>query len=461
MRGEPRWLAIAAALFLAAPGATVGPRPAAAQQGDSLGTPVAPARPESTAHAPAPPAHVAAPPGHRAAAAAPRSITSEQAAGARPGAMCGICHSDVRVEFDRGVHKSEGLACTSCHGGDANATTVAAAHRAPFRGVPRRRDIPALCATCHSQVSRMRPYNLPSDQYALYQTSQHGIRLAKGDEKVAVCTDCHGVHEIRPPSDPQSSVFVRNIPATCGKCHGDPKLMRQYGRKDNPLVEYTTGVHGKALLEQGNSAAPECTRCHGSHSATPPGVGDVEKVCGQCHSKVRAYFVAGPHKEAMDAAGLPECAACHHNHKIMPVSITTLDKVCIECHEQGSDEIKLAGTFKSMVTRAAGEIDRADKLVHEAERIPLYVDDYKSRLTDARTALMEAYPVMHALDTTLVEPHTRRAWSIASQVRTEIHEKLAGRVWRLVGLALLWFYLLVTAAVVLRARRRAAAESRR
>jgi hypothetical protein len=445
MSGVPRRLAIATALLLLA-------APGAAQQGDSLGTPVAPARPESTAHAPAPPPHVTA---------APRRLTSEQAAGAKPGAMCGICHSAVRVEFDRGVHKSEGLACTSCHGGDANATTVAAAHRAPFRGVPRRRDVPALCASCHSQVSRMRPYNLPSDQYALYQTSQHGIRLAKGDEKVAVCTDCHGVHEIRPPSDPKSSVFERNIPATCGKCHGDAKLMHLYGRKDNPLVEYTTGVHGKALLEQGNSAAPECTRCHGSHSATPPGFGDVEKVCGQCHSKVRAYFIAGPHKEAMDAAGLPECAACHENHKILPVTITTLDRVCIECHEQGSKEIKLAGTFKSMVTRASDEIDRAEKLVHEAERIPLYVDDYKSRLIDARTALMEAYPVMHALDASLVEPHTRRAWSIASQVRTEIHAKLAGRVWRYVGLGLFWFYILVTAAVVMRARRRAAAESRR
>jgi predicted CXXCH cytochrome family protein len=461
MSRGPRRLAIAASLLLA----MSGPALAAAQQGDSLGTPPAPARPESTVTAPAPPpkstAHEAAPPAHPATVAAPRSITPEQAAGAKPGAMCGICHSEVRVEFDRGVHKLEGLACTSCHGGDANATTVAAAHRAPFRGVPRRRDIPALCASCHSQVSRMRPYNLPSDQYALYQTSQHGLRLAKGDEKVAVCTDCHGVHEIRPPSDPKSSVFTRNIPATCGKCHGDPKLMHLYGRKDNPLVEYTTGVHGKALLEQGNNAAPECTRCHGSHSATPPGVGDVEKVCGQCHSKVRSYFIAGPHKEAMDAAGLPECAACHQNHKILPVTIATLDRVCIECHEQGSDEIKLAGTFKTMVTRASDEIDRAETLVHEAERIPLYVDDYKSRLTDARTALMEAYPVMHALDASLVEPHTRRAWSIASQVRTEIHAKLAGRVWRYVGLLLFWFYLLVTAAVLTRARRRAAAESRR
>ena len=378
---------------------------------------------------------------------------------AKPGAMCGVCHSDIRVQFDRGIHKAEGIACVSCHGGDPNATTVATAHRPPFGGVPKRRDIPALCASCHADVSRMRPYNLPSDQYVLYQTSQHGIRLAKGDEHVAVCTDCHGVHEIRPPSDPKSSVFARNIPSTCGKCHGDAALMGTYGHKDNPVADYTAGVHGKAFLAGGNDAAPECTRCHGSHGATPPGMGDVAKVCGQCHARVRSYFLAGPHKQGLDDAGLPECAACHGNHKIPPATIAMLDRVCLDCHHSGSNEMKLAGTFKSMYTQASDEVDRAEKLVEEAARIPLYVDDYKARLTDARTALMESFPVMHALDAAQVEPQTRRARSIAAEVSSEIHQKLAGRAWRYVGLALFWFYLLLTASIVVRARRRASARS--
>jgi hypothetical protein len=71
---------------------------------------------------------------------------------------------------------------------------------------------------------------------------------------------------------------------------------------------------------------------------------------------------------------------------------------------------------------------------------------------------MESFPVMHALDASLVEPHTRRARSIATEVGKEIHQKLAARLWRIVGLALLWFYLLLTATIVVRARRRAAAE---
>jgi predicted CXXCH cytochrome family protein len=398
------------------------------------------------------------PPLHPLHAAPLRSIPPGRTAETKAGGMCGICHSDIRVEFEKGIHRTEGLACVSCHGGDPKATTVAGAHRGSYRGVPRRRDIPALCASCHSDIVKMRAYNIPSDQYALYQTSQHGIRLAKGDESVAVCTDCHGVHEIRPPSDPQSSVFRRNIPATCGRCHGNPALLQKYHRKDNPLADYTAGVHGKAFLEAGNNAAPECTRCHGSHGATPPGIGDVEKVCGQCHTTARSYYVAGPHKEGMDAAGEPECAACHQNHRTPPATTAMLDTVCVECHEQGSDEVKLGARFKTMFTEASAEIDRADKLVARAAHIPLYVDDYKARLTDARTALMESVPVMHALDASLVEPHTRRAESIAKQVSGEIEHKLEERRWRFVGLALFWFYLLTTAVIVVRARRRAVAE---
>ncbi len=394
----------------------------------------------------------------RRAAGAARSLTPAQTAGAKPGAMCGMCHPDIRVQFEKGVHQSEGVTCTACHGGDPNGTTVAAAHRAPFRGAPKRRDIPALCASCHSDVTRMRPYNLPSDQFALYQTSRHGMLLAKGDDHVAVCTDCHGVHEIRPPSDPKSSVFSRNIPFTCGKCHGNMALMRKYGLVDNPLADYTAGVHGKAFLQGGNDAAPECTRCHGQHGATPPGVGDVEKVCGQCHQTARAYFIAGPHKKAMDAAGLDECAACHGDHRTQPANLKMLDTVCLDCHDKGSKQVQLAATFKTMFTQASTEIDGAEALVEKAARVPLYVDDYKARLTDARTALMEAVPVMHALDPSLVEPHTRRARSIAAEVTGEIQKKLAERVWRYVGLGLLWFYLVLTAVVVTRARRRAVAE---
>jgi hypothetical protein len=399
----------------------------------------------------------------RAAAGREEAVPPSRAvpAGAKPetaSKMCGVCHSDIRVKYEKGVHRSEGIGCVSCHGGDPNAVTVEGAHRGGYRGVPSRRAIPAFCASCHSDVKRMRFYNLPSDQYALYQTSQHGMRLAQGDENAAVCTDCHGVHEIRLRDDPKSSVFGRNIPTTCGKCHADPAFLKRYKLKDNPVADYSAGVHGKAYLQGGNDSAPECTRCHGSHGALPPGVGDVGKVCGQCHTKTRGYFLASPHKEAMDAAGQPECAACHHNHRTHVAAPAQMEDVCRECHEKGDDAFVVAGAFERMVADASAEIDKADKAVAEAARIPLYVEDYRARLEDARTALMESAPVTHSLDSTLVEPHTRRARSIAEGVSEEIHEKLTGRLWHKVGLGLFWFYLLLTATIVTRARRRASAE---
>jgi hypothetical protein len=138
-----------------------------------------------------------------------------------------------------------------------------------------------------------------------------------------------------------------------------------------------------------------------------------------------------------------------------------LGTVCLDCHEAGSPEAKLATTFTSMYSQASGDVDRAEKLVEEAARVPLYVDDYKARLADARTALMEVGPVMHALDSTQVEPLTRHARSIAAEVSGEIQHKMSERVWRYVGLVLCWFYLLLTVAVVVRARKRAIAQGAR
>ncbi len=378
---------------------------------------------------------------------------------APPANLCSLCHSDVRVQFERGVHYREGVACTSCHGGNPAASTVAEAHRGDFRGVPRRRDVPALCASCHDDVARMRPYNLPADQYALYRTSRHGVLLAKGDERVAVCTDCHGVHEIRARADPASSVFPKNIPQTCGRCHGDPALIARYGLPGNAYLDYKESVHGRAFLEQGDAGAPECSRCHGAHGATPPGVGDIDKVCGQCHATARASFIEGPHKRAMDAAGLPECASCHDHHRVLPASMSLLDEACARCHAQNSPEQGVATSMKTLLTQASDEIDRARAMVEKAAAIPLYVLDDRARLEEARTALLESYPVMHSLSVPQVEHLTQRARSISNEVESEISGKLEQRKWRRVGLLVFWFYLLLTVAVLLRFRHKAAVGS--
>lgn len=383
------------------------------------------------------------------------------AAAMEPIGTCGLCHPDVRVEHEQSVHAREGIACHDCHGGNPEATTTEAAHRGGFRGIPSRRDLPASCATCHSDMERMRPYNLPADQHALYKTSGHGLRLARGDEKVAVCTDCHGTHDIRRRDDPQSTVFPTNIPATCGRCHGDATAAPSPEGEKSPFSAYLAGVHGEAFFEDHNSSAPQCASCHGAHGAAPPGVGDVDKICGQCHSPARGYFLQSPHAAAMQEIGAPECASCHDHHGIRPATDALLESICLRCHDAGSEQAEVATAMRTLFTGAEDEIAAARTLVDRAAAIPLYVEDYRSRLEDARTSLVQSFPVMHALQVASVEELTQRARSIAAEVESEVNGKLLERRWRRVGLLLFWFYLILTVAILVGYRRRALREATR
>lgn len=49
----------------------------------------------------------------------------------------------------------------------------------------------------------------------------HGIAIGFRYRAAANCSSCHGVHDIRPASDPLSRVNPVNLPKTCGQpdCH--------------------------------------------------------------------------------------------------------------------------------------------------------------------------------------------------------------------------------------------------
>ncbi len=374
---------------------------------------------------------------------------------APPPQQCGLCHPDVRVLHQASVHSDELVVCTDCHGGDGEAIDVAKAHRGNFRGAIPRKDIPKLCASCHANSEKMRPYNLPTDQYALYETSQHGRQLARGDTRVAVCTDCHGTHDILKPENPTSRVFQRNIPETCAGCHADAELMKRYGLRTDVYQEYLNSRHAEELLRKNNRGAPECSRCHGVHGATPPGVGDIDKVCGSCHSAARAAFLSGPHGRGMVAAGLPECVSCHGSHGVKTVQRGHIAQSCAGCHEEGSAQIDVGEKMDVLFERAEEEIEKARAALAEAEAIPLYVEDHQARLQEARTFLLEAEPAVHSVQLADVERYTRGARSLGEEIQAEIQGQLADLRLRRVGLLFFWFFLLLTMAIVYRFRREA------
>ena len=367
--------------------------------------------------------------------------------------QCGVCHPESRVAFGESRHAQEGVSCTDCHRGDGTTLEVEAAHRQGFRSLTDRQASPAMCAECHSDIERMRPYNLPVDQYAVYQISQHGQAVAAGDVTAAICTDCHGIHDIRRVSNPASSAYSRNIPSTCARCHADPSLMEPHGLTASVVADYESGIHGRSLLEERNLAAPNCTTCHGVHGATPPGIGDVDKICGACHDQTRQAFLEGPHREAMLAAGLPECASCHSNHAIERFHFEDIDGLCGECHGAESEQATLGAKIHTLVHSTAERIEEAASLVQRAERAALRIEDYEARLEEARTYLTEALPLVHAVTVEPVEQVTRRAHAIADEVQHEIHGEL-DRTEEHLGLALFWFYVLMTLVILVLFKRR-------
>ena len=272
---------------------------------------------------------------------------------------CLDCHSALddplkvtQAQFSQDIHFQKGLTCASCHGGDPTKDDMNAMSKAAgFRGKPDRKTIPALCGKCHSDAAFMRQYNpsLRTDQLSQYQTSVHGKLLAKGDSKVAVCIDCHSVHNIRPASDTRSSVHPTNVAQTCARCHADAAYMKPYKIATDQFAGYGASVHHEALAVRGDLSAPTCTTCHGNHGAAPPGVATVQNVCSTCHVFQAQLFEGSPHKAAFAAASLPGCVTCHSNHRVIHPSDDMLGtgpaSVCTNCHTSGDAGYQAAAQF--------------------------------------------------------------------------------------------------------------------
>src|SRR5713226_5039043 len=200
-------------------------------------------------------------------------------AAAQTQSTCLECHSALSGRFQvtaekfaQDIHSQKGLTCASCHGGDpTKADLEAMSKKAGFSGKVERSQIPALCGRCHSDGAFMRQYNpsLRTDQLSQYKTSVHGKLLAKGETKVAVCTDCHGVHDLLPASDTRSKVHPLNVAQTCARCHADTAYLKGYAIPMDQFAQYNTSVHHEAMVVRGDLSAPTCTTCHGNHGAAP------------------------------------------------------------------------------------------------------------------------------------------------------------------------------------------------
>ncbi|HVB34825.1 MAG TPA: cytochrome c3 family protein [Patescibacteria group bacterium] len=364
---------------------------------------------------------------------------------------CLACHSrldpplEVNPEaFAKGIHAQNGLTCVSCHGGDATSSDMARAMSpaAGFKGHIGRKQIPALCASCHSNATYMRRFNpsLRTDQFSQYQTSVHGQLLAKGDAKVAVCTDCHGLHDIRAPTDPRSSVYPLNVAKTCAACHADAAYMKPYKIPTNQYAAYTASVHYEDLTVGSDLSAPTCVTCHGSHGAVPPGVTSVVNVCSTCHVFQARLFDRSPHKQAFATMGLPGCVVCHSNHRIVePTDAfvgTGKGAVCVNCHTRGDTGYVAAARIHRSLGELQASIRRSNGILTRAEASGMEVGQAKLELADAQDDLTKARVAVHNFNPVPVDKDVQAGLVITQKTYQAGVAALAERDYRRKGLGI-------------------------
>jgi cytochrome b subunit of formate dehydrogenase len=264
---------------------------------------------------------------------------------------CAECHADAQEAWSRSIHAKDGklgqtaaATCEDCHG-DVHQIAGSDDPKSPVNHV----NIPATCGRCHGQKFLMESNGESAQPFISYQSSVHGRAVANGSQKAAVCTDCHGVHEILPASDPKSPISKFAVASTCGKCHVDV------------ANTFNVSIHGQALT-RGNALAPTCTDCHGIHSIKPhtdPNSPVAEKnlsrdICARCHEGVRlsqefgvpgnrvtSYFDSY-HGLASEGGSVvaANCSSCHGVHDILPssdprstINRANLDATCGKCHK--------------------------------------------------------------------------------------------------------------------------------
>lgn len=325
-------------------------------------------------------------------------------------------------QFAHDIHSHKGLTCASCHGGDpTKADMDAMSKSAGFRGKIQRNQIPELCGRCHSDGASMRKYNpsLRTDQLAQYKTSVHGKRLAQGDPKVAVCIDCHGVHDLRPASDTNSKVNPLNVAQTCSRCHSDADYMKPYKIPTDQFAKYTLSVHHDTMTVRGDLSAPTCTTCHGNHGAAPPGVGSVQNVCATCHVFQAQMYEKSSHKAVFQAASLPGCVVCHSNHDVRHPTDAKLgtgpEGACMRCHSPGDSCDQARARMLADLTQLNDAIKNANNVLNVAESSGMEVSEARLGQDQAQDSLTKARVTIHSFQTQLVEQDIQAGLNLAAK----------------------------------------------
>lgn len=348
--------------------------------------------------------------------------------------LCLGCHAYLEgrlkaptERWDQSVHKKAGFSCEECHGG----AEVANKHMSdPSNSKPkiyRGKELPGMCARCHTDPAVMRKYNLRLDQYPLYKLTAHWKAIEAGNNKAATCVSCHGVHGIKQKTDPKSPVFRDNIPGTCGQCHDNPEVV---GNKRAVVPPYWSGVHGQILKGKipgkNPAAAPVCTDCHGVHrlhvfNSSPEEIA----ACAACHSSVAKQLSQSYHVKFIGDNQALRCSSCHDPHNNTHPTAEMLHGSdrghCGSCHSDPDGRpLRVADGMRQSIQEVEELMGRIEKALENVEHTGRFSDDWKAKFEDVKSSFSEVGPVTHSLDIIKVKETAGTALGQAGSLNKEI-----------------------------------------
>ncbi|HSP34573.1 MAG TPA: hypothetical protein VLU46_09690 [Thermoanaerobaculia bacterium] len=251
---------------------------------------------------------------------------------------CGKCHQEgTKVMTERNIHQDhilenysesihgEGLLkkglvvaanCASCH----TAHSILP-HTDPNSSIARR-NIAHTCTQCHAAIEMV------------HRKVIRGEMWEKEAHVLPACVDCHQPHKVR-------KVFYElgMSDRDCLNCHEKKALKAKDGRS-----MYVDDVQHQASRH----ARVACAQCHSQVNVSlgRPCQAITRPVdCGSCHTAVAQEYVKSQHGKLLikGDSNAPSCKECHGTHGILgklqsnsPTFPTNVPLLCARCHREGN-----------------------------------------------------------------------------------------------------------------------------
>jgi len=198
------------------------------------------------------------------------------------------------------------LGCIDCHGENAFPHN----YPSPANGREYTLNSVSICASCHADNARDLEHGL------------HEEAIRASNREAAVCTDCHGSHDVQAVVEEQEL-----IAGVCGDCHR------------TTLIEWQNSDHV-------NIGPLGCATCHSPHSQRLRAGETPDQLCINCHESVEDKFV---HQQHNVVEGDVSCIDCHMFTAEQPRQLASelpitdlptghsmlLDTTpCTDCHQQ-------------------------------------------------------------------------------------------------------------------------------